>query len=84
MERMPLQAAGGRAQLKVTTMTVQKQRGRPRKSEDEKVKTKNITVDAELVGALNTIADRLEQQLGFRPTLSQTLRQLIRRSEGQS
>jgi hypothetical protein len=43
-----------------------------------KSKTKNVTVDADLVELLNVAADRLEEKIGFRPTLSQTLRHLIK------
>jgi len=42
--------------------------------------SKNITVDDELVTLLNTMADRLVSVLGFRPTLSQTLRYLIKQA----
>ena len=45
----------------------------------EKAKLRNITVDADLIGALNVAADRLENDLGFRPTLSQTVRHLVRK-----
>jgi hypothetical protein len=41
-------------------------------------KTKNVTVDADLIAALNAVADKLEPNFGFRPTLSQTLRYLIK------
>jgi hypothetical protein len=42
-----------------------------------KRETKNITVAAEIVPALNAFQDRLREQLGFRPTITQTLRWLI-------
>ena len=41
--------------------------------------TKNITVDADLVDVLNDCADKLEVKFGFRPTLSQTLRHLVKK-----
>lgn len=44
-------------------------------------KTKNITLDGDLVEALNTQADALVGKLGFRPTLSQTVRYLIKRGD---
>lgn len=47
-----------------------------------KAKTKNITVDADLVEILGKKADELADVFGFRPTLSQTVRHLIRNSEG--
>jgi hypothetical protein len=63
-------------------------RGRPRLHQTDaarrtarlvsKAKTKNVTVDADLVELLNVAADRLEEKLGFRPSLSQTLRHLIK------
>lgn len=43
-----------------------------------RAKTKNISVDAELVAMLNETADDLETELGFRPTLSQTLKHLLK------
>lgn len=43
-----------------------------------KGKYRNISVDADLVDTLNSIADKLEPQFGFRPTLSQALRYLIK------
>lgn len=41
-------------------------------------KSKNITVDAEILDMLNAVRDDLEKKFGFRPTHSQTLRWLIR------
>jgi RecJ-like exonuclease len=40
-------------------------------------KVKNVTIDADLVEALNRVADELALVFGFRPTISQTLRHLI-------
>jgi len=40
--------------------------------------TRNVTLDADLVGALNVKADELETLFGFRPTHSQTLRFLLK------
>lgn len=45
-----------------------------------KAKVKNITVDADMVDALNEVADNLSDTFGFRPTISQTLRYLIKRA----
>lgn len=42
-----------------------------------KQKVKNVTLDADLLAALNTVADKLEAEMGFRPTLSQAVRHLI-------
>ena len=44
-----------------------------------KSKTKNVTLDADLVEALNAAADKLELEFGFRPTLSQTVRHLVKK-----
>ena len=55
-------------------------RGRKPLPDDQKAQTKNITVDADLVEGLNGIADALERIFGFRPTLSQTLRHLIKKA----
>lgn len=41
-------------------------------------KWKNVTLEADLQTALNHLSDRLDQQWGFRPTISQTIRYLIR------
>jgi hypothetical protein len=55
-------------------------RGRKPLPEGAHAQTKNITLDADLVAALNTVADRLEPTLGFRPTLSQTVKYMIKKS----
>lgn len=47
---------------------------------DNKQKFKNVSLDADLVEALNAMADKLESEFGFRPTLSQTVRFLIRKN----
>jgi hypothetical protein len=39
--------------------------------------TKNITVAADIVPALNAFQDKLRNELGFRPTITQTLQWLI-------
>ena len=38
------------------------------------MKSKNITVDADLLEVIHALAERLEHEFGFRPTISQTLR----------
>ena len=45
-------------------------------------KHKNVSLDADLVEALNRVCDGLEQTLGFRPNLSQAVRYLIRKWDG--
>lgn len=45
-----------------------------------KGKMKNITLDADLVEALNAACDSLETEFGFRPTLSQAVRHLIKKT----
>lgn len=40
-------------------------------------KTKNVTIDEDLVELINKRADELLPKLGFRPTLSQTIRHLM-------
>jgi hypothetical protein len=65
-----------------------RRRGRPRihRTEEDRVvakqaakkKFKNVALDADLVDAINTVADTMEPDLGFRPTLSQTVRHLIK------
>lgn len=39
---------------------------------------RNITVDSAQADALNAVQDRLQQLLGFRPNITQTLEWLIR------
>lgn len=39
--------------------------------------TKNITVSADILPALNAFQDKLKSELGFRPTITQTLHWLI-------
>lgn len=70
-----------------------KRRGRPKLdiTDDERArrkristaksnaKSKNVTLDSDLVGALNAVADELAPIFGFRPTISQSLRHLIAR-----
>jgi hypothetical protein len=53
-------------------------RGRKPLPEGSHKQVKNVTLDADLVEALNATAERLEAKFGFRPTLSQTVRHLIK------
>lgn len=43
-----------------------------------KLKTKNITIVAQLVEALNGTADSLKDTLGFRPSISETLHYMLK------
>jgi hypothetical protein len=54
-------------------------RGRKPLPEGAHAQTKNLTLDADLVEALNAAADKLAMEFGFRPTLSQTVRYMIRK-----
>jgi hypothetical protein len=45
----------------------------------EPPKYRNVTIDADLVELMNREADELEPIFGFRPTLSQTIRHVIKR-----
>jgi hypothetical protein len=54
-------------------------RGRKPLPEGAHVQTKNLTLDADLVELLNAAADKLAMEFGFRPTLSQTVRYVIRK-----
>jgi hypothetical protein len=40
-------------------------------------KYKNMSVDADIVDILSNVSDKLKEEFGFRPTLSQTLRHLL-------
>lgn len=42
-------------------------------------KYRNMSVDADIVDTLAAIAEKLKEEFGFRPTLSQTLRHLLRK-----
>ena len=42
-------------------------------------KYRNISVDADIVDTLNAVAEKLKEEFGFKPTLSQTLRHLLRK-----
>jgi hypothetical protein len=57
-----------------------RQRGRPALSPEQRKprkKVRNVTLDAETADRLNQIAVSMEHELGFAPTLSQTLLRLI-------
>jgi hypothetical protein len=64
-------------------------RGRPRKYHTQaeadaakktyKAKFKNISIDADLLSVLNRTADLVESEWGFRPTLSQIIRHMIKK-----
>lgn len=43
------------------------------------VKYRNVTVDADLVAAINQRADELEPIFGFRPSISQTIRHTFKK-----
>jgi hypothetical protein len=47
---------------------------------NSKAKTKNITVDADMVEQINAVCDQLKGELGFRPSISQAIRYLINKS----
>ena len=62
-------------------------RGRPHLTAEQSLARKgyrNISVDGDIVKLLNTAADTLQATLGFRPTISQTLRHLLNRLEKES
>lgn len=52
-----------------------------RSETQERKATRNVTLDAHLQEKLNKIADDLVEELGFRPTLSQTVSYVIVRAE---
>lgn len=69
-------AKRGRKPLYATPEEKAAARAKYRKA--SKATTKNVSLDADLVGALNEKADELETLFGFRPTHSQTLRFLLK------
>lgn len=42
-------------------------------------KYRNMSVDTDIVDVLNGVAEKLKEEFGFKPTLSQTLRHLLRK-----
>ena len=44
---------------------------------------KNITVDADIIAILNAKAAELEETFGFKPTVSQTLRYVLKKEINQ-
>lgn len=44
---------------------------------------KNITVDADIIDILNAKAAALEETFGFKPTVSQTLRYVLKKEVNQ-
>jgi len=61
-------------------MTEVKKRGRKPLPPEVRVERKNISLDVEAQTALHEVVDKLEQRLGFRPTLTQTILWLARNS----
>jgi hypothetical protein len=45
--------------------------------EETTAKWRNITIEADVLPTLHEVMDHLEKELGFKPTLSQTVRYLI-------
>lgn len=54
-------------------------RGRKPLPESQKAQFKSFAVDTEVVAIITAVADKLEPELGFRPTLSQTIRYLLKK-----
>jgi hypothetical protein len=50
-----------------------------RKAWREKAMQRTITLDADTIVTLKSEQERLEGELGFRPSLSQTIRYLVRK-----
>lgn len=53
------------------------------KKADGTTRYKNITVDADIIDILNTKAAELEDMFGFKPTVSQTLRYVLKKETNQ-
>ena len=53
------------------------------KNADGSVRYKNITVDADIIDILNAKAAALEETFGFKPTVSQTLRYVLKKEVNQ-
>lgn len=59
-----------------TVTTTTRRRGRPARVGPAPLK-KNVTVDGDTLVLLQTAQEQMEQELGFRPTLTQTVQRLI-------
>ncbi len=59
-------------------MTEAKKRGRKPLPPEARVARKQVSLDADGQAALHVVVDMLEQRLGFRPTLTQTVIWLAR------
>jgi hypothetical protein len=53
---------------------------RPRRTQNPDVRYRNVTLDREVHEQLVAAQGKLAKELGFEPTLSQTLRALIKRA----
>lgn len=53
------------------------------KRADGSVRYKNITVDADIIEILSAKADELEAMFGFKPTVSQALRYVLKKEVNQ-
>jgi hypothetical protein len=51
-----------------------------RKAWREKAKTRSIVIDVDAIAVLTAEQERIEAELGFKPTLSQTIRYLVKRT----
>jgi hypothetical protein len=51
-----------------------------RKAWREKAMQRSITLDVDTIATLKAEQERIEAELGFKPTLSQTIRYLVKRT----
>lgn len=56
--------------------TARRRRGRPQRVGEAPTK-KNVTMDGDTLTLLQTAQEQMEKELGFRPTLAQTVARLI-------
>lgn len=64
----------------MTEIIHMKRRGRKPLPDDQKSEFKTVALRADVVKDLNDAADRLTRDLGFRPTVTQTIAYLLRKT----
>ena len=53
---------------------------KPRRTRNEEARYRNVTIDREVHESLVAAQGKLAEELGFEPTISQTLRAIIKRA----
>lgn len=64
----------------MTEVIHMERRGRKALPDDQKAKFKVVSLRVDVVKELNAMADRLVPELGFRPTVTQTIAYMLRKT----